>query len=171
MSEALLGAWWQVLAVAATAIVASIIALWGVMSQRAISRRGMTMSHMAVTDNDTDMIAARRKFIKLAKKPGGLTVWADLGSEHCQQCEAIRLVLNDFELIACGIQLGVIDLEFYRRYNRGTVIRYWYAAAPFIYSLRAQTGSKTIYHEFEQLFRIMEIDPAPKRSWLFLKLK
>jgi len=171
MSETLLAAWWQVIAIAATAVIAAIVAIWGILSQRAISRRTLTLTYMSHIDCDKDMIAARAMFIQEAKKPEGLTPWADPGKEHTPQCEAIRLVLNDFEIASVALQLGTIDYEFYRRYNYGTVIRYWYAAAPFVYSVRKQTGSKTVYHEFEELYRRFEKKRPPKRRFWFLKVR
>lgn len=164
MSETLLAALWQVFAIAGTALIAGSIALWGVLSQRAIARRTLTLNHMRSLDSDKDMIAARKKFIELAGKPEGLTPWADPGKESSEEVQAIRLVLNDFELIAVGIQFGTIDYEFYRRYNRSTVIKYWYAAAPFVYSVRKQIKSNVIYHEFEEMARWFEDNRPPKRS-------
>jgi hypothetical protein len=171
MSETLVAAWWQVAAVLITAAIASIIAVWGIQSQRAISRRTLTLNHLTEVDSDSDVIKARKIFIEEAKKPEGLTPWSSPGKEYEPQCEAIRLVLNDFELMSVGIQMGIIDYEFYRRYSRGTVIKYWYAAAPFIYSIRNQLGNKAIYHEFEELARSFERARPPKRSFWFLKLK
>jgi len=132
---------------------AALIAVWGVISQRNIARRQHTMEHMAETDNDKDMIDARRLFIETAKQAGGLAIFAEEDQEHSTESEAIRLVLNDFELTAVGIQMGVMDYEFYKRYNRGTVIRYWNHAAPYIYALRARVGSNLVFHEYEELVR------------------
>lgn len=171
MSETLLAAWWQIIAVGVTAVIASLIAIWGMQTQRAIARRTLTFTHLSDTDADRDLIEARKLFIQEARKPEGLTPWAEVGKEHTLECQAIRLVLNEFELISVGIQTGIIDYQFYKMYHRGTVIKYWYAAAPFVYSIRAQLGSKAIYHEFEELYRCFEADrPARRRFWL-LKFK
>jgi hypothetical protein len=171
MSDTLLAGWWQVLAVLATAVIAAILAFWGIQSQRAIARRTLTLNHMSRVDNDADMIHARKIFIQEAKKAEGVTPWAEPGKEHSLECEAIRLVLNDFELVSVGIQLGIIDYAFYKRYNRSTVIRYWYAAAPFIYSIRRQTGSKALFHEFEELYRGFEKGRPPRRKFYFLSFR
>jgi hypothetical protein len=171
MSETLLAAWWQVLVVIGTAFVATVVAMWGIQTQRAIARRTLTFTHLSDTDSDKDVIKARKVFITEASKSEGLTPWAEPGKEHTEECEAIRLVLNEFELISVGIQSGIIDYEFYKRYHRGTVIKYWYAAAPFVYSIRKQLNSKAIYHEFEELYRCFEADRPPPRKFMFLKFK
>jgi hypothetical protein len=171
MSETLVAAWWQILAAGGATFVAGVIAIWGIQTQRAIARRTLTFTHLGETDTDKDVIEARKIFIEEAKKPEGLTPWSEPGQEHTKQCEAIRLVLNEFELVSVGIQTGIIDYEFYKRYHRGTVIKYWYAAAPFVYSIRKQLSSKAIYHEFEELYRCFEADRPPARRFLFLKIK
>jgi hypothetical protein len=171
MSETLLAAWWQVLAVGATTVVAAAVAIWGIQSQRAITRRVATLQYLAAIDADRDLIEARITFIKEAHTTHGLAQWADPGKEHTDECQAIRLVLNELELASVAIQLGTMDAEMYRRYNYGTVIRYWYAASPYIYSLRRQTGSKTVYHEFEELARWFESGRPPARHFLLLKLR
>lgn len=165
----MLGAWWQVLAAIGVGVVAAAVAFWGIQSQRAISRRAKTLEYLAGVDSDRDIIAARKIFLVEAVKPEGLTPWADPGHEDSPQCDAIRLILNEFELASIGIQFGIIDRDFYRRYNQGTVLRYWYSAAPFVYSLRRQLQSKTVYHEFEELFR--HFHRPPKRKFSFLKFR
>jgi hypothetical protein len=151
-------------AILLTGGIAALVAIWGVISQRNIARRQHTMEHMAKTDNDNDMIDARRMFIQMAKQATGLVSYADADKEHTPESEAIRLVLNDFELTAVGIQMGVMDYEFYKRYNRGTVIRYWNHAAPYIYALRARVGSNLVFHEYEEMVRWFS-KRAPRRSF------
>ena len=163
-SATVLIGWLQFGAIIGAAVIAAIVAAWGVFSQRAIARRTLTLNHMSQIDSDRDYINARKLFIKEAGRRGGLSRWAAPGKEYSKECQAIRLVLNEFELISIGIQFGVIDYEFYRRYYKGTVIKYWYAAAPFVYSVRHQIGSKAVYHEFEEMYRWFEDDRLPKRK-------
>ena len=146
----------EVGAIFSSAALAAVIAVWGVISQRSITRRQQTMQHMTKVDSDKDMIAARKQFIDLAKKPGGLSPWAEPEQENTEEAQSIRLILNDYELTAVGIQYGIIDLGFYKRYNRSTVIRYWNHAAPYVYALRARLGSNSVYHEFEELARWLQ---------------
>lgn len=126
------------------------------------------MEHLAIDNVDSDMIAARTKFIALAKQNGGLARFAENDKEHSEELEAIRLILNDFELISTAIQFGVVDFDFYRKYNQGTVIRYWECAAPFIHALRQRTGRETLFCEFEALAMwIKDKKGPPSRRWLF----
>lgn len=156
----------EVGAVLFTGLLGAALALYAVISQRAITRRQQTLQHFAKIDTDKDMIEARKEFIRLAKEPGGLAQWAEADKEGTKEADAIRLILNDFELSAVGMQFGIIDLGFYKRYSRSTVLRYWNHAAPFIYAIRARSGVYSIYHEFEELARWFQDGKArmPRRT-------
>ena len=154
-------------AVILTAIVAAIIAIWGVSNQWAITRRQLTLQHISKTDSDRDMIEARTIFIRLAKEKHGLVKWASEENEKTNEAQAIKLVLNDFELTAIGCQLNIIDYTLLARYSKSGILKYWFHAAPFIYAIRARTKSPALFHEFEELARCMSEANPPKRSFGF----
>ncbi|MGH6826432.1 DUF4760 domain-containing protein [Methyloceanibacter sp.] len=145
--------------------VAALIAIWGVVTQRAIARRRATLDHIARCESDGDLIYAQKKFVELATAPGGLGPWAEVTSGEEVQC--IRLVLNELELVAIGIQRGIIDYELYKRWKRSGVIRSWNFAAPFITRLRDKLKNEAIYQEFEQMVWWMRgTQPPRRRRWL-----
>jgi hypothetical protein len=76
----------------------------------------------------------------------------------------MRLILNENEKLAIGIQFGILDKEFVKRAVKGTVIRDWQLSAPFVYKVRAATGRDMIYHEFEELARVLSDNRKPQRS-------
>jgi hypothetical protein len=154
----------QVWATIILGVVASVIAIWGVASQRAIARRRATFDHITKTEADSDVIEARRKFIELAKHPDGLTKWAAEEHEKSTEVQKIKIVLNDFELIAIGIQRGIIDAEFYKRWHRSGVLNHWKYASPFVAALRARTGNDMLFYEFEQMAGWFNENKPPKRS-------
>lgn len=125
------------------------------------------MEHLALDNVDRDMIEARTKFITLAKAPGGLAMYAEDDREHSKELEAIRLILNDFELVSTSIQFGVMDFDLYKIQNAGTVSRYWECAAPFIHALRQRTGRKTLFQEFEVLAGWIDknVKPPNRKIW------
>lgn len=153
----------HVTAVLIVGFVAAAVALWGIFSQRALARRKATLDVILRSEADGDLIAARKFFIQLAKAPGGLATWADVSNENTDEAQAIRLVLNEFELISIGIQRGIIDYELYRRWYRSGVIRHWSHAAPFVTALRARTGNDALYREFEEMCRWMNENRMPRR--------
>ncbi|MBM3528616.1 MAG: DUF4760 domain-containing protein [Alphaproteobacteria bacterium] len=141
------------------------VALWGILSQRAIARRRATLEHISKMEADATFIAARRKFIELSKKPEGLAPWAADDKDTSSEAQNIRLVLNEFEIVSIGIQLGIFDYETYRRWFQLTVVRFWSHGAPYIQAVRARTNHPALFHEFEELARWMNDSPK-RRKWL-----
>jgi hypothetical protein len=148
-----------------TAILAAIVAIWGIVSQRAIARRRTTFEHIVAMEADRSFIIARRKFIELSKHPGGLAPWASEDKESTPETQSIRLVLNEFEIVSIAIQRGVMDFETYRRWYQLTVIRFWAHAKPYAEALRARTNHPALFHEFEELERWMK-NPPHRYKWL-----
>ncbi len=144
--------------------VAALIAIWGVWTQRAIARRRATFDHISRTEADADFIAARRKFVELARSGEGLVKWADKDKEKTEEAQSIKLVLNDFELVAIGIQRGIIDEEFYKRWFKSSVVQYWGHAQPFVAELRRRTSNGMLYYEFEQMAGWFDENKPPRRS-------
>lgn len=156
----------EVGAILLTGLVASAVGFWGIFSQRAIARRRFTIELLARTEADKDMIEARKQFISLANEEGGLAKYAEASKESCPQTHVIRQILNEHELIAIGIQRGVIDLVSYRRWNRSAVIKFWSISSAFVKRLRERTHNDALYHEFEQMYHWMnKTGKPPKRIW------
>jgi Domain of unknown function (DUF4760) len=155
----------QIQAVLISTCVATLIAIWGVLSQRAIARRRATIDLITRNEADHDLIKGYQKHIELALAPEGLAKWADVAKEKTVETQTIRLILNQYELVAIGIQLGILDYKFWRRWGRSTTIRSWKHASPFVLKLRERLSNPAIYHEFEELALALEGDKMPKRNW------
>ena len=140
----------------------ALIAVWGVITQRVIARRRATLDFLSNSEADGDLIDARQKFIELAKAPGGLAPWADPDKEKSDETQHIRTVLNEYELIAIGIQHGIVDFAIYKKWHASGVLKYWEYAHPFIAQLRSRTQNKTLFHEFEQMVKWLEKKPDAK---------
>jgi len=159
----------EVGAILASALLAGLLAIWGVITQRIVARRQSTLEHLARADADRDMIAARKIFIELTTQSGGLQQYAAQEKENTDEVQAIRLVLNDMELMSIGVQFGALDLQIIKRYAKGTIIRYWFYAVPFVYAIRLRLNAPSAYHEFEELARWMQDNKMPhRRVWLKL---
>jgi hypothetical protein len=151
----------------AIGIVAALVAIWGVTTQRAIARRRATLDHIARSLSDRDLIQAHLRFIQLAKEPGGLAPWADVDKEKSEETQTIKTVLNEFELIAIGIQRGIIDYQLYVRWFRTGAILYWRHGAPFVHALRARVQNDAVFHEFEEMVRWFRENKMPRRGmWI-----
>lgn len=144
--------------------VAIVVAIWGVFTQRAIAARRATIDFIARSEADHDLMAARKRFIILAKS-GGLSPYAAIDKEGTPETEDIRIVLNEFELVAIGIQRGILDYTIYNRWMKSEAIRYWNHSLPFIGELRRRLNNNNIYKEFEVLQGWLRADSAPTRSF------
>lgn len=155
----------EVGAVLITGGVAALIALWGVASQRALARRRATVDYITRLESDKDVLEANQRFIELAKAPGGLAPYAEEDREKEPDTQKIKVVLNTYELVAIGVQRGVMDFELYKRWHCGGVLRYWGYAKPFAERLRERTGNQALYHEFEVLARWMGNGKPRRWKW------
>jgi Domain of unknown function (DUF4760) len=155
----------QIQAVFITATFATIVAIWGVLSQRAIARRRATLDLIARNEADHDLIEGYKKFVELALAPEGLAKWADVANEKTTETQTIRLILNQYELVAIGIQLGILDFKFWQRWGKSITVRSWKHASPFVSKLRERVSNPAIYYEFEELAKALEANKMPKRNW------
>lgn len=144
---------------------AVIIAVWGVVSSRAISRRQATLDHLARLEADGTVQRNRQKFNELVRIHGSLAEFAQKDHEGTEEQQSIVAVLNDFELISIGIQRGIIEPELYKRWQHSNVAQTWKNAQPFVVALRARVERPTLYHEFEEMARWMSQNKVPRRRF------
>lgn len=90
---------------------------------------------------------------RAAESSNGLEFWAAAEHSGTPQLETIRLILNDYELIAIGISEDIIDETLYKRWFESTLIRDFDAAFATIDTLRRRTKIDGLYVEFEALAR------------------
>jgi Domain of unknown function (DUF4760) len=151
------------------AALAAIIAVWGILSQRAIAARQTTLEYIRASESDLTTVKAREAFNALSKAMDGLGKWAADEHANSEETKAIRLILNEQELIAIAIQRGILDDTTYRRYFKSGVIRTWDAAAPYIMARRNHAHNTALYHEFEQLAAWYKGNAKPRYRFFFLR--
>ena len=143
--------------------------IWGVVTQRIIARRTTTVQHISNLLNDHDYIKARKQFIEIATSDTKLLPYAKEDCDDHDGEAAIDLVLNNYELIAIGIQRGILDYKTVRRYARAIIIKHYDAAAPYIERLRAESKNPQYYEEFQTMRNWMS-DNKVKPKGRFLSL-
>jgi Domain of unknown function (DUF4760) len=156
----------EVGAVFVTGGLASLIAIWGVWSQRAIARKQATISYISHLESDRDIIQARETFVRLAKEPGGLAIWAEADKEQSLEALAIARILNSYELISISIQLGMMDYQLFRRWHCASAMKYWKHGAPFVMKVRERLNNNNFFHEFEEMDRWFNGNKKPPRRRL-----
>ncbi|CAA2158931.1 hypothetical protein MBRA_04179 [Methylobacterium brachiatum] len=75
---------------------------------------------------------------------------------HQEAVITLRTILNDYENIALGIKLGILDEDYAYRYYRGTVLRDWEAMSPLVFTYRSKRGNNRLFIEFEGLAHAWE---------------
>jgi hypothetical protein len=146
-----------------TGLLAVAAAVWALYSQRAIPRRQCTLEHLAQLEADADAVAYRRIFREQAEK-GTLTGLAAVEKQQTPEFRAVISRLNELELIAIGIQRGVIDFELYKRWFKSGALRAWRDAEPFIRDFRNRHNNQILYHEFFIMSEWFRKDEKPVRS-------
>lgn len=157
----------QVEAIFVAASLAGTVAIWGIITQRVVARRNATLEYFSRVDNDRDIIKARKKFVEVTCQGCDLISYAEPDKYHTEEAESLRLILNENERLAIGIQFGILDKEFVKRASRGVIIRDWELSAPFVYKLRSALDNNAIYHEFEDLARAFSDQKMPRRSYFW----
>jgi hypothetical protein len=133
------------------AVAAAIIAVWGVYSQRVLTRRQATIQHIASLKADRSIQAEISKFIELSKGDENLAQWANACHEGTDNAQAINAVLNIYELMSVGIQHGIFEYRLIHQWQKSTILRYWDAAHPYVVALRQRVGKPSIWCEFEKM--------------------
>jgi hypothetical protein len=93
------------------------------------NRLSKTLDLLVGIQTNTHWREDRKKFIDLRDSQSGLKPYAKQASEDCL---AIKGILNRYELIAIGIQHGILDENMYKKYQKGTLIKDYRQSAAFI---------------------------------------
>ena len=166
----------RVFAMWTTAFLAAVIAIWGVISQRSLTRRRTTMDLIFGILNDHDYIKARTRFITISKQPNGLLPYAQKtlpdvdGAPDEEGNSCISLVLNNYELLAIGVQRGILDYKILERYMQAIVLGHWKLAASYITELREVYDNQEYYQELETLKGWLDVQGKNKPKGKFWAL-
>lgn len=138
-------------AILISAGVATRIARVNIREQRKISRRRATLDLLSRNEWDGDYLIARNEFVRLKNGSTGLEFWTAKEHEDSPQIGIIRSVLNDYELIAIGIEEDILDEELYKKWFKSAYIKDYDLSADAIAALRERLGVPAIYKNFEAL--------------------
>lgn len=100
---------------------------------------------------DNDYITQRQIFIEVRDTEGheALEAAGQKENEASQNTVALRSILNDYELMAVGINLGVLEEELVRRYLISTALKDFERTKTYIKAVRKRNPQA--YTEFESL--------------------
>ena len=158
----------EVEAILLSTLFATLAAGIAIGSQRDITARQATISFIRTSEADRDMIEARNVFSRHSRDEAGLGPWAlrPLSDEFAK----IKMVLNEYEMVAIGIQRGAFDDGTYKLWYKSGVLAAWNSAAPFILARRNATGNQALWYEFEEMARYYRgAPPIPRRRFRWRK--
>lgn len=101
------------------------------------NRLSKTLDLLVGIQTNTHWREDRKKFIDLRDSLAGLKPHARQASDDCL---AIKAILNRYELIAIGLQHGILDEKMYKKYQKGTLIKDYTHASAFIEEERAENS-------------------------------
>jgi len=142
-------------AVMASAAAASIFALIGIMNQRATTRLRETFVTINSDNWDKDVIDSRKTLAtirqEIANQPFKISEYAVRTADNIPNRTTLQTIMNDYESLALGIRLNILDEYFMYRWMRGTVLGDWETLAPLVSAYRQNNKNPRIYIEFEGL--------------------
>lgn len=138
-------------AILVSAIAAGTFAVLAIHNQRRIARTQLAFATFARNLWDKDFSAARREFVKLRNDDEGLVKWAAREHAASQEVASIKNILNDYETVALGMERGILDEVFCFDLFRGSLLKDFTAARPFIEEIRRREEQPQYFKKFESL--------------------
>lgn len=136
-------------------LIASVVALFSIHQQRNLTRLRETFSSINNDIWDNDVIKARETLENIRSNISGdvhkISDYCERKSTNIAEVTALQLIMNDYENIALGVKMNILDETYLFRWMRGAVIQDWDTLNPLVSACRAKYKNSKIYIEFEGL--------------------
>lgn len=153
-----------------TGAIAGAIAVIAIVTQRTLSVRQATLEFIRLSQTDAAMSEARQLFISLANSTDDLAIWAKHEKAQSKQAQSIRLVLNEIEMAAVGIQRGILDDRTYRLFWKIGTIRTIGLTRSYIEARRERSNNPSLYKNAVGLAKAYEQDRRAPGARFYKKL-
>jgi Domain of unknown function (DUF4760) len=164
-------------AVLVSAAIASTVAIVSIRNNRATTKLRETYTKISEANWDEDVIKARHIYSELKDKlsPNSLDIAKfchsfsapphitdpieieKLKNEHLEVSGHLRTIMNDYEYIAIGIKMDIIDERFVYSAIRSAVISDWQTLGHMATGYRRKLGNDVFYKDFEKLAAAWEL--------------
>ena len=141
---------------------ALLVAIWSIYAHKGVARRDATLSFIENQEADADLLDANQKFVELTAD-SNLVEFAKKDKQSTDEAQAIKTLLNQYELASIGIQNNIIDYEMYKRWCRGRIIGVYDKSSQFIKAIRDDSGNEKLYCEFEYMYECMKNNKRMRR--------
>lgn len=110
------------------------------------------MDLLSKFEYDAEQVELRKAFRELRdKRPERLVHWAADEHRDSKEQHTILAICNQYELIAIGVQEGILDEALYRRWFRSQLLLDWEECNAFVSEQRHQWDNRKIFCEFEAI--------------------
>lgn len=123
-------------------------------SAQAAARTRATVDLILHTQTNESHCSRRNKYLALRAGDDGIAALvphAHKAGKDNESAAIVREILNHYEMVAIGIDTGIIDEPMYMRYYKSTLVKDWEECQTFIQNLRKFEKSNSFYCEFEKL--------------------
>lgn len=142
------------------AAVSAVIALTAIETNKQIAKQRATLDMLTKIELDKDYINRRRIFISVVNSDtpdltANLRALLDSGETYADtsipKIEAVRVILDIYELLAISIANETLDQNVYYAWFRGPLVGDWKLTRDFIVYIRKEFDNPNIYSHFEWL--------------------
>ena len=146
--------------IALGAVLATFGWLYTARKSRSLARKQHTVSIMITANFDENMRAAHRAVAPYFNAKKNLP---DQNSKEFEQIRPhVRLLLNHYEFVAAGIRRGDFDEKLVIDAERGTILNAYESSESYVFALRDNRRSQSIYEHLEWVHRRWEKCPPGK---------
>ena len=136
----------QFVAIALSALGVIVTVIWN----RNVARRRATIDMILMDQTNEALLSARSKFLT-AVRSNLLEELTERDRWYSPESFFFVSTCNRYEIVAVGIQEGIIDEKIYKRYWRRTVVLDWIRVKPAILLLRRRANHPEAFCDFETL--------------------
>lgn len=144
----------------AVVFVGVIVAVASVLTSRSIARKKQSADVLFAMRKDEEMLDGLTCIAKNHNAPDiNMRSFAKSENFDSEDSIKIRYVLNNYETISVGIQLGIYDEEMFKRVMYGSLVKAYDRVLPLINAVREEKKRDTIFTEFEWLAKRWKDNP------------
>ena len=122
---------------------------WRLVHNRRLKAQEATLSFIIEAGRDPGLLAAREAFRAVVAR--SVEVQRTIAGGESDDALRVATYLNHFETAAIGVRYGILSRSMYLEYAKGTLLRVWDRAEPYIRLRRDAKGDGTFYENFERL--------------------
>lgn len=127
-----------------------------------MAKRRATIDHIIFQKSNKELLTAIHSVYQLHENKTQLSSF--IGKSETDEFKAILSVLNNHEFVALGIRRKAFEEAIYKELQYSNFLKVHQSSAGFIAELRKNSGTQTLFQEFEWLIKRWEKCPLKKHD-------